>query len=364
MKNYQQQLAALPEAKRIVSQAHYERFSELTHLCNHHFTDCVFTTLKLDQAEWSGLVFERCEFTHITWQNSRLADCHFIDCRFAHCRFEESECNEWISHKSHFEHCEWLRARSRKLMFQDGRWQDLNITDSVSENWNVVNLSIVGFNLRAGQACDWNLCRSTLANCHWQDVLLQRLVTGECLLDSVRLERICGVAPVWFACHWQECELSGLHLTGGSFHRNHFRLCDLNATHFLGTVMCEATLDACLLDAAHLEGIQGQHMRIQSCSLTESHWSQAHLQQAVFDSCTGENCNFTAADLRGANLSGLPESACLFQVRLHSAQDVLEHAVSDPEPHLDEIACWYSSVKPGPTRLRSELMTTGASRYV
>ncbi|QZY93071.1 pentapeptide repeat-containing protein (plasmid) [Pantoea dispersa] len=364
MKNYQQQLAVLPEAKRIVTHMRYEQASELTHLCNHHFTDCAFTILELDEAEWSGLVFERCEFTHITWKNSGMADCHFIDCRFVHCRFEGSDCTEWISHKCHFEHCEWLRTQSRKLLFQDSQWKNLNIRDSISEHWNAVNLNMDGVHLHGGQACDWNLCRSTLVNCHWQDVLLQRFVTGECQLNAVRLEHICGVAPVWFACHWQGCDLSGLHFIGGSFHRNHFRLCDLNATRFSGTVMCESTLDACLLDAAHFEGIQGQHMRIQSCSLTKSHWAQAHLKHAVFDSCIGENCTFTAPDLRGANLAGLPCSACFTQARLHSAQGVTEHAASVPEPHLDEIARWYANVQPGPTHLRYELIATGASRYV
>lgn len=364
MSHYMQQLAALPAAKRAISHKRYDSLSEITCLHNLHFTDCQFTAFTVPGAQWSGLTFERCEFSHLVFENARLADCRFIDCRLIHCRFEESECSEWISHKTLWQDCEWRRASSRKLTFQDGLWQDIRILDSISEHWNTVNVGISELHIQGGQACDWNLCRSTLEHCHWLDVMLARLVAGECKLYGIRLQRIYGLAPVWFACHWQASDLSRLQLTGGSFHRNHFTHCDLSAGHLQGTVMCEVTLDTCVLDATRFEGIQGQHMRLNSCSLTNCGWAQAHLQHAGFYLCKGENCDLTGADLRGSLLTGLPDTANLSQARLHSAQGVSERTASPPEPQLDAIASWYASVQPGPERLRSTLISTGASRYV
>jgi uncharacterized protein YjbI with pentapeptide repeats len=368
MNNFQQhlntQLAKLPPPKTRVSGQRFATSSSVIPLRDHHFTDCRFSGLELVDAQWSGLIFQQCEFTALHFKNAVITDCHFIDCRLTDCRFDDCQCQDWVSQKTDWLRCNFQRVQSQTLSFQGGEWQSLSMLDCESEHWNILKLDVMELRVKGGYASDWNICQSTLSKCSWRDTALIRQVAGECQLSAISLKNLSGLAPVWFACHWQQSDLRDLRLNGGSFHRNHFAHCDFGSSHFTGTVMCEAIWQECQLNATRFERIQGQKIEMHGCSLTNSDWLSASLQHSIFSHCYGENIHFTASDLRGAQLSGLPNTTHISLTRVHSADSVPPATEPPSEPVLDAIADWYTSVQPGPSHLRSELMTLGASRYV
>jgi uncharacterized protein YjbI with pentapeptide repeats len=368
MKDFQQRLARdlanTPPAKTAICGQKFDARTGVTQWCNHHFTDCHFSELMLDDVYWSGLIFQNCQLSHLHFKNAVLSDCQFIDCKFTDCLFQEGNCQGWFSQKSDWLNCEFRQVKSQKLTFQGGEWQAVLLQECDSQHWNLINMQVTGLQVKGGWARDWNLCQSALSDCTWQETTLLRQVAGECQLSGVTLKDLSGLAPVWFACLWQQSDLSNLTLIGGSFHRNRFEACDLSASRFTGTVMCEAILQQCRLDSSRFERIQGQKMALHACSLTQSDWSHASLQQASFSQCVGENARFTSADLRGAQLTDLPASADFTQAKLHGATPASLAKCQSADPLLDAIANWYANQQPGPSNTRSALMTTGASRYV
>lgn len=368
MNDFQQRLASdlahCPPAKVCITGQQFDARTGVTQWCNHHFIDCQFSSLALEDVRWSGLIFQRCELSDLHFKQAVLADCQFIDCTLTDCRFEQSRYQDGFSQQSHWRNCEFQQVQSQKLTFQGGEWQSMSLQDCESHHWNLIKVEVTDLQISGGSASDWNLCQSTLSQCKWHDTALIRQVAGECQLNAITLKNLSGLAPVWFACQWQDSDLSGLTLIGGSFHRNRFEHCDFSDSRLTGTVMCDTLLQECQLNTACFERIQGQKMQLHACSLEGSDWNHARLQQASFSQCQCQSACFVAADLRGAQLSGLPDSADFTQANLHGALSAPSANGQRAEPLLDAITQWYANNQPGPSTLRSELMTTGATRYV
>lgn len=364
MNTYQQLLSTVPADKQRFTNQHFNSPAEILHRQDCHFSDCAFSNMTLDHADWSGLIFERCEINSLHFQAASLRDCHFIDCCITNCQFSDSTCQEWNSQHTRWQRCSWQQSRSEMMSFQQGEWQEIGLQQCDSRHWNLIELQVEQFDLQGGSASDWNLCKCQLTRSRWCEVTLQRQVAAECQLVAVQLINIAGETPVWFACAWAQSDLSELTLTGGSFHRNHFSHCNFSQSQLTGTILAEAQLTHCNLQKVNSSRVQAQKTAFHQCSLSGSVWTNDHLPQAVFEQCEGNDAQFIACDLRGAQLAGLPATARLIQSQLHSAAGLPEDVSVSRDPLLDAITAWYHDVQPGPERLRHLLKATGASRYV
>ncbi|WP_097097844.1 pentapeptide repeat-containing protein [Candidatus Pantoea floridensis] len=353
--------AAIPMPRKVFRDTAFTESAALQNLQDCEFINCHFGSITLQQANWSGLKFERCRFQSVNFAGCELNDCHFAQCELVDCHWHAGRCQRCTSQQSVWRQCEFHYHHSKAMTFQGGQWQSIILNTCLSEHWNLIQIPITQLQLLHGSAHDWNICQCEFQNGCWQDIEIQRQVASECRFKHVVLGHRHGPGQTWYQCQWLQCQLNELTLEGGSFHRNQFDACNFAASHFRHTVLVESQFSQCCLAGFYAEAIQGEKLQLSACSLDASRWSHCWLQQSEFHHCVGESSDFSYSDLRAAHLSGLPDNTLLTDARRFGATPA---ASVENEPALKAIADWHQTCRPGPDHLHTSLAIKGTSKYV
>jgi uncharacterized protein YjbI with pentapeptide repeats len=124
---------------------------------------------------------------------------------------------------------------------------------------------------------------------------------------------------------FEDCELSGVHLTEASLTRVLFRNCRMSGVQLGMARLRDVQFIDCKLDGANLRMVSGERVQAERCMLAEADFYAASVNRLVLEHCELRGADFsqlrcTGITLGGSNLEALVGAISLTSATIDAAQ--------------------------------------------